>query len=109
MDLNYGDLNRMIQEDLDTTIESAFSSTEPSTSAEGSDFIWRCLRVDPEVRMTAIEAECHDWFCVPEDHLEFFRQLDRRMLMQWNIQRQLKPLPWELPDLQVRAKVPPGN
>ncbi|KAG6032514.1 hypothetical protein E4U41_007217 [Claviceps citrina] len=62
-------------------------------------FVWQCLQKSPEDRLTVLEAECHDWLCTPEEHLRFFKQLDRKVLGECKVQAELSPMPLQLPSV----------
>lgn len=72
----------------------------PKRSSNSQRFTSACLQLTPVNRITAAEAECHDWFCTPQKHFEFFQQLDRRCLSDLGDDNQLKPMPWDLASLQ---------
>lgn len=92
---------------LDDHLDRTFNQTDPPPSDTATNFIKRCLRVPCEKRMTITEAENHDWLCTPKKHLEFFRKFDKRMMADWQLEAQLKPMPLELQSLKD-ALVRPG-
>lgn len=108
-DVGIAYLNRGYQEDVGKSLKRAFSRLIPGPTSNGEDFVRSCLRVVPSERMSAIEAECHDWLCLPEKHLEFFRKLDGRMMAEWEFQTQLRPMPLVLPDLKMERYLPRGD
>lgn len=62
-------------------------------------FVWQCLQRSPRKRLSVLEAECHDWLCTPEEHLQFFKRLDRKVLCEWKVQTELSPMPLQLPSV----------
>ncbi|KAG6005010.1 hypothetical protein E4U43_000637 [Claviceps pusilla] len=66
-------------------------------------FVWQCLQRSPQKRLSVLEAECHDWLCTPEEHLQFFKQLDRKVLCEWKIQTELSPMPLQLPSVLMSS------
>ncbi|KAG5981247.1 hypothetical protein E4U55_003140 [Claviceps digitariae] len=66
-------------------------------------FVWQCLQRSPPDRLTAPEAECHDWLCTPEEHLQFFKQLDRKILGEWKVKSELSPMPLQLPSVLMSS------
>ncbi|UPK93927.1 hypothetical protein LCI18_004862 [Fusarium solani-melongenae] len=93
------DLNRMDDEEIEQYIRDLFHSLPRRPSLNAYDFVWMCLQRDPSQRMTANEAQEHEWMCTPAKHLKFFRLLDKRIMSYWRPQDKLKPMPWELPCL----------
>ena len=49
--------------------------------------------------MSSEEADTHAWLRTPLSHLKFFQEMDDRILADWQKERQLRPEPYELPDL----------
>lgn len=72
----------------------------PKRSSNSQRFALACLQLTPINRITAAEAECHDWFCTPQKHFELFQQLDQRCVEDVSDNAQLKPMPWDLATLQ---------
>ncbi|KAG6080879.1 hypothetical protein E4U15_003130 [Claviceps sp. LM218 group G6] len=72
-------------------------------SKNSKKFVWQCLQRHPQDRLTAFEAECHDWLCTPVEHLRFFKQLDRRVLGDWKVQEEFSPLPLQLPSVLMSS------
>ncbi|KAG5950817.1 hypothetical protein E4U53_004343 [Claviceps sorghi] len=66
-------------------------------------FVWQCLQISPQVRLTVRQAECHDWLCTPEEHLQFFKQLDRRILGEWKVPKEVSPMPLQLPSVLMSS------
>lgn len=93
------DLNRMNDDEIEQYIRVLFHSLPRPPSLDAYDFVWMCLQRDPSQRMTAHEAQEHEWMCTPAKHLRFFRLLDKRIMSYWKPQEKLKPMPWELPCL----------
>lgn len=93
------DLSRMDDEEITQYIHDLFHSLPQRPSLKAYDFVWMCLQRNPSERMTANEAQDHEWMCTPSKHLQFFRLLDKRILSNWKPQDKLKPMPWELPCL----------
>lgn len=99
LDPNFEGMNRMSQDELKDFLSGNFSNLNHELSINAKNFIWRCLQTMPSMRMTAFDAECHDWLCTPDKHLSFFQELDRRMLGDWKRQEELRPMPFEIPDV----------
>lgn len=92
----------MDQKVLEVALQQSFSAKKLSPSINGQRFVKDCLRVSPSERINALEAECHDWLCVPDERMDFYRKLDARMIHEWEVQNQKKksnPKPLELPSL----------
>lgn len=105
-----GDLNRMDEESLEAYIKEAVINAAGAPSLNGCKFILSCLQISPKKRMSAIEAECHDWLCSPDSHLEFFQKLDRKIMSNWRKKNQVTPMPLDLPDLLgCMSKAPKSN
>ena len=104
-DIDFGDMNRMDQKTISEFLVDSFSIVAPTPSEHGKLFVWECLRISASERMSTTQAECHDWLCLPEKHQEFFRSLDRRMMSEWHLQSQLKPMPLQLPSLLSKPPV----
>ncbi|KAK5989179.1 Meiosis-specific serine/threonine-protein kinase mek1-like protein [Cladobotryum mycophilum] len=102
-----GDLSLKGQEEIKAFIDKTMLKVSPKPSMESTKFVLGCLQITPEDRMTAIEAECHDWFCTPEKDFEFFQKLDRRIMTNWGPQSQLKPMPLELRSMAESILVSP--
>ncbi|PNY29343.1 Protein kinase-like domain protein [Tolypocladium capitatum] len=102
MDVGLEALDRVEQHVLDVFLDVSVFDEPGQFSSDSEQFVWRCLQVLPSDRMDAAEAQCHNWLCTPENHLERFQELDRRTMGDWKAQTQLSPMPYELPD--VRAK-----
>lgn len=93
-------LARMDQQSLEQVVRAMIKQVSPKHSSNSQRFTLACLQLTPVNRITAAEAECHDWFCTPQKHFEFFQQLDRRCLSDLGDDAQLKPMPWDLANLQ---------
>lgn len=92
-------LNRLSQDALDQALKQDILQPCLKVSKNGKTFVWKCLQIFPETRLTALEAGCHDWLCTPEKHLLFFQQLDQRILGNWKAPTELKPMPIQLPSV----------
>jgi hypothetical protein len=57
--------------------------------------------------MSSEEADTHPWLRTPLSHLKFFQEMDDRILADWQKERQLRPAPYELPDL-LQSSLPTG-
>ncbi|UKZ82300.1 hypothetical protein TrVFT333_010086 [Trichoderma virens FT-333] len=97
---SFGNLTRMDQQSLEPMVKDMIKGSSPKRSSNSQRFALACLQLTPINRITAAEAECHDWFCTPQKHFEFFLQLDRRCLSDLSDDTQLKPMPWDLASLQ---------
>ncbi|POR32136.1 Protein kinase-like domain protein, partial [Tolypocladium paradoxum] len=102
MDVGLEALDRVEQHVLDIFLEVSVFEEGTQFSSDSEQFVWRCLQVLPSDRLSAIEAQCHDWLCTPENHLERFQELDRRTMGDWKAQTQLSPMPYELPDVRAQ-------
>jgi serine/threonine protein kinase len=91
----------MDQASLEKTVKVMIQEVSPKRSSNSLRFAVACLQLTPINRITAAEAECHDWFCTPQKHFEFFQQLDQRFFEDVSDDTQLKPMPWDLDSLQV--------
>ncbi|KAM5358969.1 hypothetical protein ACJZ2D_014831 [Fusarium nematophilum] len=108
-DSHHADINRMGQEELGNYLCQLFFDLQKQPSQNGSDFIWSCLQIKPTMRMNTREAEQHAWLCTPEEHLQFFELLDKRMMANWKPQDKFKPMPWKLPNLAWPGLATPGR
>lgn len=97
---SFGSLTRIDQQTLEKTVKAMIQEVSPKRSSNSQRFVLACLQLAPINRITAAEAECHDWFCTPQKHFEFFQQLDQRCFDDVNDNTQLKPMPWDLTSLQ---------
>ncbi|KAL7910035.1 kinase-like domain-containing protein [Trichoderma velutinum] len=97
---SFGNLTRMDQQSLEQMVKAMIKEVSPKRSSNSQRFTLACLQLTPVNRITAAEAECHDWFCTPQKHFEFFQQLDRRCLSELGDDTQLKPMPWDLVSFQ---------
>ncbi|UKZ71791.1 uncharacterized protein TrAtP1_012735 [Trichoderma atroviride] len=97
----FGSLTRMDQPSLEKVVKAIIQAVSPKLSSNSLRFALACLQLTPVNRITAAEAECHDWFCTPQKHFEFFQQFDRRCFEgAASDNAQLKPMPWDLASLQ---------
>lgn len=97
--------NRSPQDVLDKSLKDDIFQPGLKLSRNSKTFVWQCLQISPENRMTVLEAGCHDWLCTPERHLEFFQQLDRKILGNWKAPIELKPMPMQLPSVLLSSLV----
>ncbi|KAM0255770.1 hypothetical protein ACHAQJ_005440 [Trichoderma viride] len=97
---SFGSLTRMDQQSLEQVVKTMVQEVSPKRSSNSQRFVLACLQLIPIHRITAAEAECHDWFCTPQKHFEFFQQLDQRCLTDLSDDIQLQPMPWDLASLQ---------
>ncbi|KAF9777007.1 hypothetical protein IL306_004713, partial [Fusarium sp. DS 682] len=93
------ELNKMDQRDIAKYLTQLFNDLPTQPSAEGIEFVWDCLKVDPLKRISAYGAKTHEWLCPPKKNRELFNRMDSRILSSWKPQNKLKPMPWVLPDL----------
>ncbi|KFA47324.1 hypothetical protein S40293_06053 [Stachybotrys chartarum IBT 40293] len=98
LDIEY--LNVVDQNAVTATVEDNIDGVFIKPSAKAKDFVAQCLQVAAEDRITTSQAVCHDWLCTPKQHLEFFEQLDERVLDQWQVHQSRKPKPMILPSLK---------
>lgn len=98
----FGSLTQMDQSSLEIAVKAIIQAVSPKLSSNSLRFASACLQLTPINRITAAEAECHDWFCTPQKHFEFFQQLDKRCFEEApSDSTQLKPMPWDLASLQL--------
>lgn len=91
----------MDQSSLEMAVKTMIQGVSLKFSSNSQRFVLACLQLTPINRITAAEAECHDWFCTPQKHFEFFQQLDQRVSEEAvSDNTQLKPMPWDLASLQ---------
>ncbi|KAH0495403.1 hypothetical protein TgHK011_008960 [Trichoderma gracile] len=103
----FGSLTRLDQISLEKTVNTLLEEVSPKRSSDGHMFVLACLQLAPMNRITAAEAECHDWFCTPQKHLEFFQRLDRRSQTELtDDDTHLKPMPWDLASLYPLSPAP---
>lgn len=102
---SFGNLTRMDQQSLEQMVKAMIKEVSPKRSSNSQRFVLACLQLTPINRITAAEAECHDWFCTPQKHFEFFQQLDQRCLTDLGDNSQLKPMPWDLASLQPLSPI----
>ncbi|PNP38053.1 hypothetical protein TGAMA5MH_10152 [Trichoderma gamsii] len=98
----FGSLTQMDQSSLEKAVKAIIQVVSPKLSSNSLRFASACLQLTPINRITAAEAECHDWFCTPQKHFEFFQQFDKRCFEEApSDSTQLKPMPWDLAGLQL--------
>ncbi|KAL9468757.1 hypothetical protein ACSS6W_010451 [Trichoderma asperelloides] len=97
---SFGSLIRLDQPSLEKAVKTMIQEVSPKRSSNSQRFALACLQLTPINRITTAEAECHDWFCTPQRHFEFFQQLDQRCIEDVSDNTQLKPMPWDLAALQ---------
>ncbi|KAH7326401.1 kinase-like domain-containing protein [Stachybotrys elegans] len=76
----YGPLNCLDPEAIDALVSELLDHNVTRISHEAKNFVMSCLKVPPLERITASDAVEHGWFCSPKMHLEFFQEMDQRML-----------------------------
>uniref|UniRef100_A0A8H7KB76 Uncharacterized protein n=1 Tax=Bionectria ochroleuca TaxID=29856 RepID=A0A8H7KB76_BIOOC len=92
------ELIRMDQEVLDEYTGELNEKAASRRSSKSLNFVRRCLRINPEERLTTALASSHPWLSTPEKHLKFFQQLDEKMLAEWQNPEQFRPMPLALED-----------
>ncbi|KAG8414993.1 hypothetical protein J3458_008880 [Metarhizium acridum] len=97
--------NRYTQTVLDRTLKQDIFQPCLKLSKNSKTFVWQCLQISPKVRISGLEAVCHDWLCTPEKHLLFFQQLDHKILGSWKAPVKLNPMPLQLPSVLMGALV----
>lgn len=95
--------NRSSQDALEKSLKHDIFQPILKLSKNSKMFVWQCLQISVENRLTVLEAGCHDWLCTPEKHLEFFQQLDRKILGDWKAPTELKPMPMQLPSVLLSS------
>ncbi|KAL6860895.1 kinase-like protein [Trichoderma novae-zelandiae] len=104
---SFGNLTRMDQKSLEQMVTTMIAESSPKRSSNSQRFALACLQLAPINRITAAEAECHDWFCTPQKHFEFFQQLDRRCQTELtDDDTHLKPMPRDLASVQPLSPAP---
>ncbi|KAI0128462.1 kinase-like domain-containing protein [Xylariales sp. AK1849] len=90
------------QADIDKHLEEILQPTHPNggMSSEAQDFVRRCLKVEPELRMTASQAKRHPWLLLPKLMVDGWTQLRNAS---WKPVHRIPPPIEELPDLQGLA------
>lgn len=96
IEINIESLAQMDQVSIDQRIKDIISKHHRPVSSNGKHFTRECLRLSADNRLTADKAASHDWLCAAE-HMEFFRKLDERMMADFRMQDQLRPITLELP------------
>lgn len=97
----------MDQQSLEQMVNTMLEEVSPKRSSVSQSFVLACLQLAPTNRITAAEAECHDWFCAPQKHFEFFQQLDKRCQTEiTDDDTHLKPMPWDLASLHPPSPAP---
>ncbi|CAH0022926.1 unnamed protein product [Clonostachys rhizophaga] len=92
------ELIRLDQEVLDEYLSDLNEKLTPRRSSKSLHFVRRCLRINPEERLTTALASSHPWLSTPEKQLKFFQQLDEKMLAEWQNPEQFRPMPLALED-----------
>ena len=108
VDFDFSILSSLMQDKVENMLRHEVFKPWLKLSKNSKVFIWQCLQICPEDRMTVLEAECHDWLCTPAKHLEFFERLDRRMMATWKPPKQLIPLPMQLPSVLLDTELADG-
>lgn len=97
---SFGGFTRMSQQSLEEKVKTMIKGISPKRSSNSQRFVLACLQLAPMHRITAAEAECHDWFCTPKKHFKFFQRLDQRCRTNLDDSTHLTPMPWDLTTLQ---------
>jgi len=63
-----------------------------NVSEDGQNFVYHCLRVDPEERLSDGEAIRHPWFTRPAEDLRRFEACDQEALGGWKPRRHICPM-----------------
>lgn len=87
--------------------EDVVKARSASISEDAKDFIRRCLRINPETRVTAADAMEHPWLCKPDEDLQSFLQREMETTASWKRREVLGSVVKELPDL--RQKITYGS
>jgi hypothetical protein len=82
------------------TVTTIISRRIKPPSINGLSFVHSCLQTSTARRLKTIDAARHAWLCSPPKHLEYFRRLDRKMMASFQVEKQFRPIPWELPDVE---------
>ena len=102
-------LSRCSQQELDRSLRVDIFHPSLKLSRNSKIFVWRCLQIAPNKRLTSLEAERHEWLCAPEKHLNFFKQLDRKVLRGWEASKALTPMPLQLPSVLLSSLIKTEN
>ena len=94
------------QSALDGIVSHAYSKRLPPPSDKAKKFIRGCLCVLSDERMTAKQADTHEWLCTPKNHLRFFHDMDKRMLADWEEESLLRPMHRELSSTLNAVAIP---
>lgn len=89
------------QAELQDCIHDLLATPTNGYTTNAKMFILGCLQVSPKKRLSSEEADTHAWLRTPLTHLKFFQEMDDRILADWKLERELRPTPYELPDVLV--------
>lgn len=101
MGVSLSGLDGMDQERLEAFLHNRIFQGPKRFSRDCQKYIRQCLEVSPPRRMTALDAQCHDWMLRPNGLRERFRELDMKTMSSWKVSTLLKPMPFELPDVMA--------
>lgn len=108
-DADVDSLRKHRQSALDCIVSHAYSKRLPPPSDKAKCFIDRCLRVLSDERMTAKQADIHEWLCTPKNHLQFFHDIDKRMMKDWKEESLLRPMHRDLSSMMDVVAMPALN
>lgn len=94
------ELTQMDQASLAECVDTIISKRKVPPSENGLLFVRSCLQVSPIKRLKADNAMRHVWLCTPKKHVDFFRRLDNKMMESFQVQDEIRAIPWELPDVE---------
>lgn len=94
------DLSQMDQADLAESVNTIITKRNEIPSDNALSFVRNCLQVCPTRRLKTDDAARHAWLCTPTKHLEFFQRLDEKMMRSFQVQNEIRAIPWELPDVE---------
>lgn len=96
-DRDYADLTSMEQQELEISLKDEFFNPSSQCSPEAQKFVWECLRVQANARLTASQAARHAWLNSSPAHLKFFEKFDRKVRASWKDSAELNAMPWDIP------------
>ncbi|KAK9779038.1 putative Kinase-like domain-containing protein [Seiridium cardinale] len=102
--LDIDSLSRMSQEDIDQQLYLMFdrSLLRSTFSVQAQDFVRQCLKINPNERMTASQARCHEWIRVGKRTLNEWTELRDSL---WRKEHKINPPMELLPDLLYETRV----
>lgn len=97
------DLYSLPQQVIDDLIKEVSSRSRMTVSLVARSFVWACVQVDQGARITAQQAEGHQWFS-EDRHKGRMKILRRSIELSWNAKRNVFPGTDRLGDLGAVAR-----